>query len=72
MMPGKKNSKGYAFVTFRTKDLALTAIQKLSNAALKVCFLLNLKVDHYVLMSILSLPSVALSFYPKIRNFLYG
>lgn len=36
---GGKNSggnKGYAFVTFRTKDLASTAIKELNNRELKV------------------------------------
>jgi heterogeneous nuclear ribonucleoprotein R len=39
-MPGK-GGKLYAFVNFRTKELALKAIQKLNNKDLKVCFRLN-------------------------------
>jgi heterogeneous nuclear ribonucleoprotein R len=31
----------YAFVNFRTKELASKAIQKLNNKDLKVCFRLN-------------------------------
>lgn len=35
IMPGKRESKGYAFITFKTKDLALKAIEKLSNKTFK-------------------------------------
>nr|CBX25259.1 hypothetical_protein [Oryza brachyantha] len=35
MMKGKDDSRGYAFVTFRTKDLALEAVRELNNAKLK-------------------------------------
>lgn len=37
-MKGKDSGegKGYAFVTFRTKDLASKAIEKLNNSDLKV------------------------------------
>lgn len=35
IMLGKKDSRGYAFVTFRTNDLALKAIEKLNNATFK-------------------------------------
>ncbi|CAM0874362.1 unnamed protein product [Alopecurus aequalis] len=35
VMPGKKDNRGYAFVTFRTNDLALKAIEKLNNATFK-------------------------------------
>ncbi|KAG8093544.1 hypothetical protein GUJ93_ZPchr0012g20102 [Zizania palustris] len=35
MMRGKEDDRGYAFVSFRTKDLALEAAQKLTNAKLK-------------------------------------
>lgn len=39
-MKGKDSSenKGYAFVTFRTKDLASTAIKDLNNKELKVLY----------------------------------
>jgi len=42
MMKGKDSSenKGYAFVTFRTKELAAKAIKDLNNTELKVDFLL--------------------------------
>jgi heterogeneous nuclear ribonucleoprotein R len=43
--------KDYAFVTFRTKDLALKAIKKLNNSTFKVCFPLILHIDYHVLMS---------------------
>ena len=58
MMRGKDDSRGYAFVNFRTKGLALKVVKELNNAKLKVCFLLNLKVDYHAIwyaMSILSL-----------------
>jgi hypothetical protein len=37
-MQGKGDNRLYAFVNFRTKELALKAIQKLNNKDLKVCF----------------------------------
>lgn len=41
MMKGKDSSenKGYAFVTFRTKELAAKAIKDLNNTEFKVVFL---------------------------------
>lgn len=38
MMKGKDSSgsKGYAFVTFRTKEIASKAIEELNNSELKV------------------------------------
>lgn len=38
-MKGKDSNenKGYAFVTFRTKELASKAIKELNNKELKVC-----------------------------------
>ena len=50
-MPGKKDNRGYALVTFRTNDLALKAIEKLNNATFKVCFPLIFKVNYHGLMS---------------------
>jgi hypothetical protein len=37
-MRGKGDNRLYSFVNFRTKELALKAIQKLNNKDLKVCF----------------------------------
>lgn len=40
MMKGKdaSGSKGYAFVTFRTKEIASRAIEELNNSELKVIY----------------------------------
>lgn len=40
-MKGKDSTenKGYAFVTFRTKELASKAIKELNNKELKVCYI---------------------------------
>lgn len=52
MMRGKDDSRGYAFVNFRTKGLALKAVKELNNAKLKVCFLLNLRNVYTVTPSV--------------------
>jgi heterogeneous nuclear ribonucleoprotein R len=36
-MRGKGDNKTYAFINFRTKEMALKAIRKLCNKDLKVC-----------------------------------
>jgi hypothetical protein len=41
MMQGKPGKMDNAFVTFRTKNLALKAIEKLDNSTFKVCFPLS-------------------------------
>lgn len=41
-MRGKGDNKMYAFVNFRTKEMASKAIQKLNNKDLKVCLIFML------------------------------
>jgi heterogeneous nuclear ribonucleoprotein R len=48
-MRGKGDNRTYAFINFRTKAMALKAIQNLSNKDLKVSFHLNSRVDLQVI-----------------------